>query len=52
MDKHKLHSNNLPKERDAYIKWTVHTTLFMYSSPWMEFGFVDVMGTPFIMINT
>ena len=30
MHKHKLRSNNLPKERDAYIKWTVHSPLFVY----------------------
>ena len=30
MPKHKLRSNNLPKERDANIGWTVHITLFMY----------------------
>ena len=30
MSKHVLRSNNLTKQRDAHIKWTVHTTLFMY----------------------
>ena len=30
MSKHKLRSNNLPKERDAKTGRTVHITLFMY----------------------
>ena len=30
MPKHKLPSNNLPKEKDACIGWIVHITLFIY----------------------
>ena len=30
MPKRKLRGNNLPKEREVHIKWTVHRILFMY----------------------